>query len=473
MSRGDWTTVDQGWGRSAVDFATLSEPANCREYLSMHQLLRVDRDDRLLDIACGSGLAIELAAIRGARCAGIDASPRLISVARDRTHDADLRVGDMHDLPWPDDLFNVVTSFRGIWGTTPDALDEARRVLAPGGRLGVTVWGHVKQSPGAWALAPLLLASQPKVEHQAAMVALGRPGAGEELLTRKGFHNVKRFELSCVWEFPDPVSYARTIASSGPAYEAIETVGEEEFLRYAEEVAHGRVRDGLPLRADLALVGYTADNPGPARNRPTARAPVSAAVGFLEVPDTSPEAQELFDSDMNDLGYVMNGSRLWAHQPHAITGLYELMKEVTRTGELSLRQRGILVTATAATLGDSYCSLAWGSKLATEAGEEVAAGVLRGNDDHLSDSDKALATWARKVARDSNSTTDADVQALRDAGFTDHQIFAITAYVSYRISLSTINDALGVHPDQELMVSTPESVRRAVTYGRAIATPGT
>jgi cyclopropane fatty-acyl-phospholipid synthase-like methyltransferase len=94
-----WRVVDRGWGRAAADFATLSEPANCREYAAMHHHLRVDHGDRLLDLACGAGLAVELAALRGATCAGIDASHRLVAVARDRSPDADLRVGDMAAKP--------------------------------------------------------------------------------------------------------------------------------------------------------------------------------------------------------------------------------------------------------------------------------------------------------------------------------------------------------------------------------------
>jgi len=78
-----------------------------REYVTMHHRLGVDRGDRLVDVACGSGLALELAGLGGAGCAGIDASPRLIAVARDRNPDADLRVGDMHALPWPDAGFDV------------------------------------------------------------------------------------------------------------------------------------------------------------------------------------------------------------------------------------------------------------------------------------------------------------------------------------------------------------------------------
>jgi SAM-dependent methyltransferase len=253
--------VDEGWGRKAVDFATLSEPGNCREYVVMHHRLGVDAGDRLLDVACGSGLAIELARLRGASCSGIDASPRLVAVARDRNPESDIRVGDMHALPWDPASFDVVTSFRGIWGTTPDALAEIHRVLRPGGRAGITVWGHVKVSPGAWALAPFRLAAAEKVGNQAAMVSLGRPGAGEQLLESYGFAGIERTEVPFAWEFADPEMYARAQASTGPGYEAIQNIGEAEFHRAAVEEARERRRSGLPLRAEIKVVGYLARKP--------------------------------------------------------------------------------------------------------------------------------------------------------------------------------------------------------------------
>ncbi len=259
--RNDWTAVDEGWGRKAVDFAALSEPGNCREYVALQHRLGVSDGDRFLDVACGAGLAIELARARGAVCAGIDASSRLIAVARDRNPDADIRVGDMHAMPWPDASFDVATSFRGIWGTTPDALAEVLRVLAPGGRIGLTVWGHIKVSPGAWALAPFRLAASPKVENQAAMVTLGRPGVGEDLLARFGFIDVARMNIPFAWEFSDPEIYARALASTGPAYEAMQNVGEAAFIAAATEEARAHVRDGLPLRAEIDVVGYLARKP--------------------------------------------------------------------------------------------------------------------------------------------------------------------------------------------------------------------
>lgn len=251
-----WEMVDEGWGRRAVDFSTLTEPSACREYVAVHQRLGIVPGDRVLDVACGSGLALELAAVRGAVCAGIDASPRLIAVACDRNPDGDIQVGDMEKLPWDDESFDVVTSFRGIWGTTPDAIDEARRVLVPGGRVAITVWGNVGKSPGAWMLAPFLWASTEKIQHQADMVSLGRPGVGEAFLSERGFEVDERFEILFVFEFPDPQTYARGLAATGPAYEAIQAIGEAEFLERAAELAAEHTRDGLALRGRVQVFGY-------------------------------------------------------------------------------------------------------------------------------------------------------------------------------------------------------------------------
>lgn len=470
-----WREVDTGWGRRAVEFATLLEPAACREYVALHQHLGVGDGDRVLDLACGSGLALELAAARGATCAGIDASERLVAVAADRNPGADVRVGDMAALPWADGSFDVVTSFRGIWGTTPAAVAEARRVLAPGGRLGLTVWGHIKASPGAWALAPFRLASQPKVENQAAMVALGRPGVGEAVLAEAGFVDVERVTVPFVWEFADPEAYARALAATGPAYEAVESVGDEAFRRHAVELATERVRAGLPLRAEIDVVGYLARTPAPRRAaRPATATAVSAspAAGFLAEPEPTAEAQRLYDDDVEELGYVMNASRVWAQLPAAQEGLFDLIGATARAAGLSYRERGVLVAAAAAGRNDAYCALAWGNRLAERAGAEVAAAVLRGDDSGLAPREQALAGWARRVVADPNGVAAEDVAELREVGYDDAQVFAVTAFVAFRLAFSTVNDALGARPDHQMAATVAPPVQAAVTFGRPMAEPG-
>lgn len=196
------------------------------------------------------------------------------------------------------------------------------------------------------------------------------------------------------------------------------------------------------------------------------------SIGFVAAAEESDEVRRLFDQDIADLGYVMNTSRLWAYQPSAVDDLFALMKTATSLGVLTFRQRGILVAACASSLGDSYCSLAWGGKLAGAADPETAASVLLGGDEHLDAAERALAAWARQVARDPNATSAADVQTLRDAGFDDRRIFAITLFLALRIAFSTVNDALGVPPDAQLRETAPRPVLDAVRWGRAIADEG-
>jgi uncharacterized peroxidase-related enzyme len=185
-----------------------------------------------------------------------------------------------------------------------------------------------------------------------------------------------------------------------------------------------------------------------------------STIGFLELPSVTPEAQALFDEDVAEDGYVMNVSKLWSHNAPLVTNLFALMGQAVSDQNLSFRQRGILVAACASTLGDSYCSLAWGGKLGKASDDTVAAGVLTGSDDGLTDQEKAMAAWARKVARDPNATTPADIQALRDAGLDDGQIFAITTFVALRLAFSTVNDALGASPTPNLPSPCPRRYAR-------------
>lgn len=87
-------------------------------------------------------------------------------------------------------------------------------------------------------------------------------------------------------------------------------------------------------------------------------------VGFLGVPEPTAEGERIFSDDVAEFGYVMNVSRLWAYQPATVAGLFDLLRQANAADSLSVRQRCVLVAACASAFGDSYCSLAWGSKLA-------------------------------------------------------------------------------------------------------------
>ena len=192
---------------------------------------------------------------------------------------------------------------------------------------------------------------------------------------------------------------------------------------------------------------------------------------FLDQPESGEGAQRMFDDDEKYMGWVMNVSRLWAWQPESQRALFDLLDSVS--DGFSMRQRALLVAACASTFGDSYCSMAWGGKLAKESDTETAVEVLTGSDNGLTTAEQVMTRWARAVAGDPNATTQADVDELRSAGFSDADIFAMTAFVGLRIAFSTVNDALGAQPDAELRGFSPPEVIAAVDFGRPIANDDT
>ena len=138
-----WEEAGEAWGSRAIDWSCLYEHYSLDMLVALLPRLGVGPGTSLLDVACGSGLAVRVADGMGAEVAGIDAAAELVAVACDRTPTADLRVGSMFELPWADGRFDAVMSVNGIWGGCGEALDEIHRVLRAG-RAG----GHQLLGPG-------------------------------------------------------------------------------------------------------------------------------------------------------------------------------------------------------------------------------------------------------------------------------------------------------------------------------------
>jgi uncharacterized peroxidase-related enzyme len=188
---------------------------------------------------------------------------------------------------------------------------------------------------------------------------------------------------------------------------------------------------------------------------------------FLHEPPASDAREAAYDDDREADGYVNNHTRLWCWRPDLRAAFAALRSGVMGSSALTDRDWAVLVTATASELQDSYCSLAWGVRLADLTDDETAAGVLAAEPAHaLSEREAALVDWARKVVRDPNATERADVDQLRELGLGDREIFEATAFVAFRLAFSTINDALGALPDKQLAETAPAPVRAAVDYGR-------
>jgi ubiquinone/menaquinone biosynthesis C-methylase UbiE len=111
--RHDAAVVDWGSGnyeKTAAELEPVSE--------AVVGMAAISPGQDVIDLACGTGNAALLAAGRGARVVGIDASARLLEVARGRARmqgvDVDFREGDLLELPLPDGTADVVLSVFGL-----------------------------------------------------------------------------------------------------------------------------------------------------------------------------------------------------------------------------------------------------------------------------------------------------------------------------------------------------------------------
>ena len=192
---------------------------------------RVTEGTRLLDAGCGAGLLALLASFRGAQVAALDASPGLLAIARQRLPEADVREGDLEDLPFADASFDAVVAVNSVFyaADMATAMRELIRVARRGGRVVVTAWGPPEKCEFLRAVMPApgpLMPSPPPGATPPHPGALAEPGALAGLLQTAGFRVVEEGEVACPFVFPSTDASWRGKSSAGVNQAAISHSGE-------------------------------------------------------------------------------------------------------------------------------------------------------------------------------------------------------------------------------------------------------
>jgi ubiquinone/menaquinone biosynthesis C-methylase UbiE len=208
--------------------------------------------DRVVDVACGTGVVARYAAARvgpGGAVAGADLNPGMIAVAAQVAPGIVFEAADAANLPYPDDAFDVALCQFAVM-FFPDrtaALAEMRRVLTPGGRLALNAWRGLDHNPGWAALVAALDAhAGPAVAGlMRAPFSYGDAGALHALAERAGFSEVRVDVDAGLIPFPSAAELLRrqfaafpptvhTTPLSGTARDALVADLEERLRPYAE-----------------------------------------------------------------------------------------------------------------------------------------------------------------------------------------------------------------------------------------------
>jgi SAM-dependent methyltransferase len=202
------------WGARPADWA-LSEDMQRPTYEAALERSGLKQGWRVLDVGCGAGAFLRLVADSGAEPSGIDASEALIAFARERLPEADLRVGEMEELPWDDDSFDLVTGFNSFFfaNDLASALREAGRVARPGAAVVIQVWGaHERCELEAMKevarpfFPPRPADAQPDPD-------LSQPGLLRELARQAGLIPESEFDATWAFVYPNAESLGRAMVA--------------------------------------------------------------------------------------------------------------------------------------------------------------------------------------------------------------------------------------------------------------------
>jgi SAM-dependent methyltransferase len=254
------------WGTDPEGWAELAERHNQPLFEALLDATPTQPGTRLLDIGCGSGLLMSLAAGRGAAVTGVDVSPGLLAVAAGRLPGADLWLADMQQLPFTAAAFDVVTAVNAIqFAAEPlAALAEAARVCRPGGLVAAAGFAEPDRVQSTAIHLAMAALSPPERESEHAPYALSSPGGLETALAVAGLSVAGRGEVECVWRYETAADAVRALIGSAGGTRAVQDAG-RPAVRAAIEEALIPFTD--PAAGTIAMCNVfrwvTARRPGP------------------------------------------------------------------------------------------------------------------------------------------------------------------------------------------------------------------
>jgi ubiquinone/menaquinone biosynthesis C-methylase UbiE len=226
--------------------------------------------ERVVDVACGTGVVTRLAAERvgaGGQVVGVDLNPAMIAKARAIAAawpalPIEWREGNALALPLPDAAFDIVYCQLGLqfFPDRPAALREMVRVLVPRGRLGLMVWRSIQYSPGFGALADAL---ERRVSAEAAAIMRAPFGmhdaeALRALLAGAGFREVAIQPAAGLVRFPSVEHLVRSYVAGSPLAGHVAQVGDEAraalLVDTASALASYVTAEGLAFPIEAHLV---------------------------------------------------------------------------------------------------------------------------------------------------------------------------------------------------------------------------
>jgi len=202
--------MEDGWSAIAAEWSELWGSSTTALLEAIVADTGVGPGTRVLDVGCGSGEMLALAASHGATVAGVDPAAGMVAIAARLAPAADVRVGGAEQLPWPDDTFDVVTAINALQfaDDTDGALEELARVTTPGGMIAIANWAGSAMSD----LDVIQMAiARADGEEPAPDGDLRAAGGLEQLVADAGLELVASRTVASPWVLPSTDALVRAV----------------------------------------------------------------------------------------------------------------------------------------------------------------------------------------------------------------------------------------------------------------------
>jgi ubiquinone/menaquinone biosynthesis C-methylase UbiE len=272
-----------GWDLAAASYESLWQASLAGAHAALLNAAALTPGERVLDLACGTGL-VTLPAARAVgpsgQVTGVDIAERMVQSLRERACAARLSMVaaarmDAEDLALADGSFDVVLCALGLM-YLPDpaqALREVKRVLRPGGRAVMAVWGE--RARCGWAPLFGIVDAEVRSEVCPMFFGLGQGEALSRLCRSVGLAVRADQRLACALEYADARQACDAAFAGGPvalAWQRFdEPTRERARARYLDAIAKWQQDGGYRIPAEFVIVSAVAPCAiSPSTARPTA-----------------------------------------------------------------------------------------------------------------------------------------------------------------------------------------------------------
>lgn len=255
-----------GWDLAAADYEALWQAQLAPAHRALMALAAPRPGEQVLDVACGTGL-VALAAAEAVgpqgRVLGTDLSDHMVDAARERAVQRGVgQLGfarmDAEQLALPDGGFDLALCALGLMYVPEpaQALREMRRVLRPGGRVALAVWGE--RARCGWSAVFPIVDDEVRSEVCPLFFRLGKQDALARLCAEAGFERIVQQRLESTLQYADGEEACGAAFVGGPVALAWSRFGGETRLRvqarYLAAIEPWREGGGYRIPGEFVVV---------------------------------------------------------------------------------------------------------------------------------------------------------------------------------------------------------------------------